>query len=69
MRQSDDDTYIEKKKKEKKIRGWMPRDATRGEEYEPSKTDYWSSGTIRALFLTVIYMCAQQIEILSLDVA
>jgi len=47
----------------------MPRDVAGREEYEPSKTDYWSSGTIRALFLTVIYMCAQQIEILSLDVA
>lgn len=41
----------------------------RGREYEPLKTDYWSSGTIRALFLTVIYMYVQQIEILSLDVA
>lgn len=47
----------------------MLRDVTGREEYEPSKTDYWSSGTIRALFLTAIYMYAQQIEILSLDVA
>jgi len=69
MRQSGDDTIYIEKKKERKIRGVVPRDATGGEEYEPSKTDYWSSGTIRALFLTVIYMYAQQIEILSLDVA